>query len=318
MSNFSVSRPPRALIFRAGREKKTFLSLPFFKFWVRQEAAPRNSHSLFNFSRRREEGVNKNCLSISSSSSLFKPIPKTDNADSKNQQKIAFLWKSWRWKFACVGIRVGMFTLRALFFVFARAHRFAHWTRTRNRENNHCALLTNPAVVHSPGNFRFSITSAGGVLTSNEFCTSNKLPTCRWSTENLKWKVEIVLSMAYQPPDFRVVLCRGRGVRGPPPGKCFHLRGDNPSSWLDCWEMHISTIWEDFLLKFSAMIAIMHRFPCRKFELHQACCSMHFSQNQLGQSARAIAHFCYMFFQGKRSQSWTNSIATSTMARESA
>ena len=39
----------------------------------------------------------------------------------------------------------------------------------------------------------------------------------------------------------------------------------------------------------------MHRFPCKKFELHQACFSMHFSENQLGQSARAIAHFCYMF-----------------------
>ena len=40
----------------------------------------------------------------------------------------------------------------------------------------------------------------------------------------------------------------------------------------------------------------MHRFPYRKFELHQACFSMHFSQNQLRQSAPAIAHFCYMFF----------------------
>ena len=24
------------------------------------------------------------------------------------------------------------------------------------------------------------------------------------------------------------------------------LRGTTPSSWLDCWEMHISTIWGDF------------------------------------------------------------------------
>ena len=33
-----------------------------------------------------------------------------------------------------------MFILRALFFVFARTHRFAYWTRTRNREINDCAL----------------------------------------------------------------------------------------------------------------------------------------------------------------------------------
>ena len=46
--------------------------------------------------------------------------------------------KSW---IACVGIQVGMLILRALFFVFARAHRFAHWTRTRNREINHCAQM---------------------------------------------------------------------------------------------------------------------------------------------------------------------------------
>ena len=54
------------------------------------EAASRNSRPLFNFSRRREEDVNKNVLSLSSSS-LFKPTPKagakTDNTDSKNQQK---------------------------------------------------------------------------------------------------------------------------------------------------------------------------------------------------------------------------------------
>ena len=46
------------------------------------------------------------------------------------------MMRSWT---ACVGIRVGMFVLRAVFFVFARAHRFAHWTRTRNREIKHCA-----------------------------------------------------------------------------------------------------------------------------------------------------------------------------------
>ena len=33
-----------------------------------------------------------------------------------------------------------MFILGAVFFVFTRAHRFAHWIRTRNREINHCAL----------------------------------------------------------------------------------------------------------------------------------------------------------------------------------
>ena len=31
--------------------------------------------------------MNKNDLSLTSSCSLFKPIPKTDNADNKNQQK---------------------------------------------------------------------------------------------------------------------------------------------------------------------------------------------------------------------------------------
>ena len=51
-----------------------------------------------------------------------------------------------------------------------------------------------------------------------------------------------------------------------------------------------------FLAQFSALIAIMHCFPCRKFELHQACFSMHFTQNQLGQSAPIIAHLCYMFY----------------------
>ena len=40
----------------------------------------------------------------------------------------------------------------------------------------------------------------------------------------------------------------------------------------------------------------MHRFPCRKFELHQFRFNMHFSENQLGQSAPVIAHFCYMFY----------------------
>ena len=43
-------------------------------------------------------------------------------------------------------------------------------------------------------------------------------------------------------------------------------------------------------------MAIMHRFPFKKFELHQVCFLMHFSQNQLGQSAPVIAHFCYMFY----------------------
>ena len=77
--------------------------------------------------------MNKKYLSLSSSSSVFKPIPKTDNgdnADSENQQKQTCLMRitmmrTWT---ACVGIEleVGMFILRASFFYgLARAHRFA-------------------------------------------------------------------------------------------------------------------------------------------------------------------------------------------------
>ena len=86
--------------------------------------------------------MNKNGLSLSSSS-LFKPIPKTDNADSKNQQQNCLFMRIMKMKswIVCVGIRAGMCILRALFFVFARAHRFAHCARTRNREINHCALI---------------------------------------------------------------------------------------------------------------------------------------------------------------------------------
>ena len=84
------------------------------------------------------------------------------------------------------------------------------------------------------------------------------------------------------------------------------FKGDNPSSWFDCWEKHISTIWGDFHLTFSAMIdiAVMYCVHCRKFELYQVGFNMHFSQNQLGQSAPVIADFCYMFvFYGKIYQS---------------
>ena len=63
------------------------------------------------------------CLSLSSSSFLFKPIPNTDNADSKNQQKKVPSYQNHEdeSRVACAGIRVGIFILRALFFVFARA-----------------------------------------------------------------------------------------------------------------------------------------------------------------------------------------------------
>ena len=121
MINFSVSRPPRALIFRAGWGKKTILSVPFLPILSPSGGRFRNSRPLFNFSRRREEDVNKNGLSLSSSSSFFKLIPKTDNADGKNQQKNCLFMrimkiKSW---IACVGIRVGMFISRAFFFLHA-------------------------------------------------------------------------------------------------------------------------------------------------------------------------------------------------------
>ena len=68
-------------------EKNNSVHSVFAKFWVRQEVASRNSRPLFKFSTRCEKGVDKSGLSLSSSSSLFKHIPKTDNADSKNQQQ---------------------------------------------------------------------------------------------------------------------------------------------------------------------------------------------------------------------------------------
>ena len=59
-------------------------------------------------------------LELSFSSSLVKPIPKTDNADRKNQQKMCLLMRIMKMKsrIVCVDIRVGMFILRALFYVF--------------------------------------------------------------------------------------------------------------------------------------------------------------------------------------------------------
>ena len=146
MSNFSVSRPPRALIFRAGREKKN-ISVPsffFLFFFLNFESVRRPLPgipafcSIFHADVRRVLTKLSLPLSLSPSSSFL------DNADCKNQQKIVPSYEnhedeSW---IACVGIWVGMYILRALFIVFAHAHRFAHWTRTRNRENNHCALMS--------------------------------------------------------------------------------------------------------------------------------------------------------------------------------
>ena len=40
--------------------------------------------------KKREEGENKNHLSLSSTSFRFRPIPKTDNADRKTNRKSAF------------------------------------------------------------------------------------------------------------------------------------------------------------------------------------------------------------------------------------
>ena len=108
------------------KKKKTILSLPFLPNVESVEAAYVywNSRPLLNFSSRREEDANKYdlSLSLSSSSYLFKSttIPKIDNADCKNQQKKCLLMRitmmrSWT---ACVGIRVGMFILRTLFFCF--------------------------------------------------------------------------------------------------------------------------------------------------------------------------------------------------------
>ena len=77
---------------------------------------------------------------------------------------------------------------------------------------------------------------------------------------------------------------------------CFwSLKGDNPlivTRLLRNAYLHHLRI---FYLKLSALIAVMHRFPCRKSELHQVRFNMHFSENQLGRSTPVIAHFCYMF-----------------------
>ena len=167
MINLSVSRPPRALIFRARRKKKqkkkqycpfrfcqilspwrplTYTGIlalcSIFHADVRRmqtntislSLSP-SSLSLLSLSLPLSLSLSLSpslslslSLSLSSSSYLFKSIPKMNNADCKNQQKKCLLMRimmmrSWT---ACVGIRVGMFILRALFFVFARAHRFAH------------------------------------------------------------------------------------------------------------------------------------------------------------------------------------------------
>ena len=79
MINFSVSRPLRALIRGPGEKTNKHFVPSVFANTGSVEAAFRNSHPLFNFSRRREEGVNeKFSFSLSSSSSLFKPFPTED------------------------------------------------------------------------------------------------------------------------------------------------------------------------------------------------------------------------------------------------
>ena len=82
MINFSVSRPPHALILDGQvkikkRTKKTVLSLPFLPMLSPWRPLPENSRPLFSFSRRREEGVIKNYLS---SSFLFKTFPRTSGS----------------------------------------------------------------------------------------------------------------------------------------------------------------------------------------------------------------------------------------------
>ena len=88
MINFSVSRPLRALTFRAG--EKTAVCSQFLPNFGSVEAVSRNSRPLFKFPRRREENVTKNAFfslflffSLSHSQDVW-----IYNTDSKNQQKI--------------------------------------------------------------------------------------------------------------------------------------------------------------------------------------------------------------------------------------
>ena len=78
MINFSVSRPPRALILggQVKKSKKQFCPFRFCQCWVRGGRFPKFP-PFVQFSRRREEGVIKNYLS---SSFLLKPFPRTSGS----------------------------------------------------------------------------------------------------------------------------------------------------------------------------------------------------------------------------------------------
>ena len=88
-------------------------------------------------------------FSLFSSTFLFKPFPKTSGFPIqivKGDRKNSILWE--RESGLHVLIQVFMFILRALFFVFACAHRFACWNRTRNREINHYALILTRSFIN--------------------------------------------------------------------------------------------------------------------------------------------------------------------------
>ena len=135
----------RALIFRARWEKNSVPSI-FAKFWVCGGCFPEFPPFVQFFTPTWGGCQQKRSLPLflffSLQTNPQKPGPRRTILIVKTNRKKSLLMRitmmrSWT---ACMGIRVGKFILRALFFVFACAHRLAHWTRTRNREINRCAL----------------------------------------------------------------------------------------------------------------------------------------------------------------------------------
>ena len=145
MINFSVSPASSVLIdFPGQTKKKTILSFCFCQnlgTWRLLLGIPA-------LSRRPSLSLS---LSLSHTHTHFPPsvllsslhanphIVWISNTDS-NQQKMAPSYENEKLDCMC-GYGNSCLFWGLCFFVFARAHRFAHWTRTRNREINHCALI---------------------------------------------------------------------------------------------------------------------------------------------------------------------------------
>ena len=180
----------RAHWFSVPGEKKKNNSVPSVsaKFRVRGVCASRNFCALLRFQADvRKVWLKCNILSLSVFlyfSLQAIPVPKTPGFPTqivKGNRKYFHLMRKRNWT-ACIGTDVHVYFEGSVFLVFARAHRFAHWTRMRNREINHYALILKMPKKNIPTWISLKKITSGRINCNAGWVFLCKSTAYRWRT----------------------------------------------------------------------------------------------------------------------------------------